>query len=176
MKKKYNIRNLIIIMLSITLIFMGIGFTFLTLKLESNSKQDAYYDVSITKVTPKTPIQGGTTQPTSTSKITNDGKTVDFIFNLNYPRDEFSYIITIKNNGTIPAKIVKLLAVPDYQNNEKAKQTIAPITITHNDLSNKVLKPSEEVQLKLIATYKPSNVIEKNSIPYQITVITSAIK
>lgn len=176
MKKVYNIRNLIIIMLSITIIFMGMGFIFLTIKLKSNEDLDAYYDVSIMKVTQTTPIQGGTTPPTSISKITNDGKTVDFTFNLNYPHDEISYTILIKNNGTIPAKIVKLLAVPDYLNNEKEKRAIAPITITHSDLSNKVLKPKEEIEIKLVATYKISNVIKENSIPYQITIITSAIK
>ena len=54
MKKRINIRDLIIIILCITIICMAIGFGILSSHLNSHTDTDSKYAVSFTKITPRT--------------------------------------------------------------------------------------------------------------------------
>lgn len=174
MKKNINIRNIIIVMLCITIIFMGIGFAFLASKLEeANNTQDSF-DVIITKVEAQTSIKGGNVDPTATKELTDDGKSVKFNFNLHSPKDELAYEITIKNTGNIPAKIIRLISSPDYINNSKLKVSIEPVVITHTDLANKTLNPEETITVKLLASYSMTNNVKPVNVPYQITVLATS--
>ena len=78
MKKNINIRNLIIVMLCITIILMGVGFAFLAMRLEKISNEVDTFDVSITKVEAQTAIKGGLIDPIATKELLDDGKTVKF--------------------------------------------------------------------------------------------------
>ena len=80
MKSNFNIRNLIIIMLCITIISMGIGFAYLSVILENKNKEKPIFDVSITRITEETSIKGGVLAPVGMKKIKNDKKTIDFNF------------------------------------------------------------------------------------------------
>lgn len=175
MKKTVNIRNLIIIMLCITIICMGIGFAYLSVVLETKNKEEHILDVSITKITEGTPIKGGMASPIGNKKLKNSNKTVDFNFTLFTPRDELTYTITIKNTGTLDAKIEDIVTCPNYLGDETTKMSIYPVTITHNDLSGKTLEPDEELQIELVVLYTPKNNIGQVTIPYQMTVVASTL-
>lgn len=175
MKKSINIRNLIIITLCSTIIFMGIGFVLLSAKLEEKNKKKDVFDISIIKVDSDTPVKGGYIAPTETKEIINEGKTVDFNFTLNAPKDELAYTITIKNKGTLPAKIIKLITIPDYINSQKQATSISPVKVNHPMIENKVLQPAEELKIKVIVTYEMSNTAVKINVPYQITILATSL-
>lgn len=175
MKKTVNIRNLIIIMLCITIIFMGIGFAYLSVVLENKKNEKPIFDVSITRVAEETPIKGGLLAPVGIREVKNDKKTVDFDFIMYTPQDELAYTITVKNTGTLPAKIEDIITYPDYLGDEKLRKSISPITITHNDLDGKVLEPDDELEIKLVVSYTNNGYnVGQVSIPYQMTVLATS--
>lgn len=174
MKKNLNIRNLIIIMLCITIILMGVGFVFLATKLDEATKETDTFDVRITKVEAQTSIKGGNVDPTATKELIDAGKTVKFNFTLNNPKDELAYEITIKNTGTIPAKVIRLISSPDYVNDSKVQTLIEPVTINHTPVENKTLNPDETLTIKLLVTYNMSNSPKQLYIPYQLTVLATS--
>lgn len=174
MKKNINIRNLIIVMLCITIILMGIGFVFLASRLELISNEKSTTSVEITKVEVGTAIKGGTIEPTAIKELLDEGHTVKFNFTLNSPKDELAYEITIKNTGNSPVKIIRLISSPDYINDSKQKSLIDPVTITHTNISNKVLEPYQTVKVKLLVTYNMSNTIKQINIPYQLTILATS--
>ena len=174
MKKNLNIRNIIIVMLCITIILMGVGFAFLASKLEEANKQQDNFEVIITKVEAQTSIKGGSIDPTATKELMDEGKSVKFNFNLHNPKDELAYEITIKNTGNIPAKIIRLISSPDYIKDSRLKPSIEPIVITHTDLANKMLNPDETVTVKLLVSYTMTNNVKPINVPYQITVLATS--
>lgn len=174
MKKTVNIRNLIIIMLCITIICMGIGFVYLSVILENKNKEKPIFDVSITRVTEETPIKGGLLAPVGIREIKNDKKTVDFNFTMYTPQDELAYTITIKNTGTLSAKIEDIITYPNYLGDAKLRESISPITITHNELDGKVLEPEDELEIKLVISYNVGQNVGQVSIPYQMTVLATS--
>lgn len=171
MKNLLTIRNAIIILLCITIISLGIGFAYLSMKLEKQSNLD--FNVSFTKITQKTPVQGGTQKPSCKTEIMNSGKTLNMQFNLYTPRDELSYEIIIKNEGTLDAKIINLIEEPDYLNNAGEAKNILPVTISHNDIVGKILKPEEEIKLTINIVYSYSATVVAKQIPYQIHLLVS---
>lgn len=173
MNTKINVRNLIIVMLCITIICLGVGFAFLSIELEEKGKEQNTFKVSFTKVQSKTPVKGGKNTPTGTSSITNQGSTLTMNLNLNVPYDELAYTVIIKNKGTLPAEIINLIETPDYQTDMTAKQQIAPVTITHNDIIGKVLEPNEETELKITAIYNSTLNPTPKKIAYKLNIITA---
>lgn len=176
MKKRINIRNLIIAMLCLTIVLMGIGFACLSMKLSEQISKKEILEVSITKIEEQTSIKGGLKAPTAVKELIDEGKTAKFHFTLNNPNDELAYKLTIKNTGDIPAKIIRLVSSPDYLNEQKFKSLIEPVVITHTDVNNKELKPNETLDIKLIITYKMSNNPKQICIPYQLTVLATNSK
>ena len=176
MKKNINIRNIIIVMLCITIILMGVGFTFLASCLENEKNKVDTFDVSITKIEAQTSIKGGLIDPTATKELLDDGKTANFVFTLNNPKDELAYEITIKNTGNVPVKIIKLISSPDYIKDSKIKSLIEPVTITHTEISDKTLFPEEQVKVKLLVTYNMTHEVKPMIIPYKLTVLATSKK
>lgn len=174
MKKNINIRNLIIVMLCITIILMGVGFAFLASQLDKEKNKVDKFDVSITKVEAQTSIKGGLIDPTATKELIDDGRTIKFNFTLNNPKDELAYEITIKNTGDIPAKVIKLISSPDYIKDGKLSSSIEPVRITHTEINNKTLFPNEQIKVKLLVTYNMTNNIKPMIIPYQLTVLATS--
>lgn len=167
-----NIRNLIIIVLCATIVCMGVGFAYLSMRLENYNITTKSYDVGITKVTNGTSTKGGATSPTGTSSIINGDKTVNFSFSLTNPKDSLSYNIIIKNNGNIPARIDNILENPDI-NNLTVASSIAPIKIEHNNIVGRVIKANEELTLTISVSYTNTLTPEAKNINYQISILTS---
>lgn len=174
MKKLINIRNLIIIILCITIISLGIGFAFLSVELEKRSDENLIFNVSITNVRQNTSIMGGTISPTATHNVTDNKKTIATQMNLYAPYDEVSYTITIENTGTITAKISDIIEIPNYTKDSIAITEIYPVEITHMDIVGKVLEPGESVDLTIAASYKPTATIIPKTINYQLSVISES--
>lgn len=172
--RKFNIRNFIIVMLCITIIFMGIGFVALAKKLEAKNEEKQIFDVEIISVKEETPIKGGTIDPIGTKEINSNGKIINFNFTLNAPHDELAYTISVKNKGTIPAKIVSFSGIPDYINNNKYKELISPVSISHTNLKNKVIEPGETITMKLLVVYNMSKTSLPVNVPYDMALIVES--
>lgn len=177
MKKMINNKNIIIIILCITIIFMGVGFTYLSLKLAEKSNEKSIFDVSFTKIQNDNSVKGGNITPTGTSTISNSGKTLDMKLKMNVPYDELAYTITIKNKGTIPAEIINITETPNYSELSAQNPTAYPVSITHNDIIGTVLEPKESIQLKVTAIYnKVANNSGSKEISYQLNIIAATPK
>ncbi len=175
MKKTANIRNLIIVMLCVTIIFLGIGFAYLALVLENDRKEKPILEVTITKIVEETPIKGGLVSPTGIKELKNSNKTLNFNFIMYTPQDELTYTITVENTGNQPAKIEDIVTYPDYLHDSKLRDNLYPITITHNDLKGKVLSPEDELELRIVVTYNQGKNVGQVSVPYQMTVLASSV-
>lgn len=171
MKKLVKTRNLIIIILCLTIICLGIGFAFLSMELTNTKNNNPEFALEFVKAEPRTPVKGGQKDPTVISSITNDNQTINMEFNLSSPRDEIGYKIIIKNNGTIPAEITNIVEKPDYILDSVAASTIYPVTISHNDVIGKVLNPGDEIELNILAIFDYNTMPVDIKIPYQLSII-----
>ncbi len=175
MKTMINIRNSVIIVLCVTIVFMGIGFIVLSMKLEDKINDVGKFDVSFTNVTKDSSTKGGTINPSGNVEISEEGKELDMSFILNTAHDEISYSVTIKNEGTLDAVIVDLMESPDYDDS-KFNSMIDPVTITYNDVIGKELKPGEEVVLKLTVFYNPSTIVGTRNFNYKLGLVTKSVE
>lgn len=174
MKKMINIRNSIIIVLCVAIIFMAIGFAFLSMQLTDLKKEEPNFNLSFVKIKSQPSAKGGIVEPIGTHSITNNGKEINMNFTLNVPNDELAYSIVIKNEGNIPAQIIDIKENPDYTNDVTAMNQIYPVTITRSDLIGKVLEPGEEEEMKLVVLYNPSAKKIKKEISYQLYLIAAS--
>lgn len=173
-KKAVTNRNIIIIVLCITIILMGICFIFLSVELKKQQDSINKFNVVFDKVTKETSVKGSDKEPGDVVNIESAGKVLNMSFSLFAAHDEMTYLIKIKNKGTIPAKIVKINKNPDY-NMEVYKQTITPVVITTTDVDGRVLQPNEELDYKLTVYYSPS--LSKNvtkNFSYNLALITES--
>lgn len=175
MKRLVKNKNILIIILCITIILLSIGYALIAIRLKEREATDKIYDVSITNIQEGTAIRGGESLPTSKSNITNGNKTADFTFNLQNPGDTLTYIITIKNNGNLKAKIDGLAESPDYINNDDEASRISPVIINHNDITNQELNPGEEINLTITVEFSNSGTAKEIKTPYQVSILTSCI-
>ena len=176
MKKLVKNKNAIIAILCLTIIVLSIGFTLIALKLKERESKNKIYDVSIVRIQEGTAIKGGEILPTATSKIENNGKTADFEFKLNNPKDTLTYIITVKNNGNLKAKIDGLSESPDYLNSNAQANMILPVIINHNDITNQELNPGEEINLTISIEFTSNGLPMEKIIPYKISILSSCIE
>ena len=176
MKKLIKNKNLIIMILCITIILLCIGFTLVSIKLKQKEAEGKIYDVEIVNIQEGTAIKGGTVLPTGTHKIEDNGKTVNFTFNLTSPKDTLTYIITIKNNGNLKAKIDGLAESPDYLNDNNQANSILPVIINHNDITNQELNPGEEINLTISIEFTSNGLPMEKIIPYKISILSSCIE
>ncbi len=174
MVKMINIRNSIIAILCGTIIFMAIGFMVLSVRLDNKNKEINSYKVIFKEVIKDSSTRGGNIEPKGLVDIAANGKELDMNFTLYNANDELSYIIKIKNEGTVKARIVDLLGSPDYQNVEY-KYIIDPVVITSNNLVKKELAPLEEIDLKISVKYSPSIKTGVRTFNYKLGLITEFV-
>lgn len=173
MKKLIKNRNLIIMILCITIIILCIGFTLISIKLKEKDAEGKIFEVEIVNIQEGTAMKGGTVLPTGTYKIENNGKTANFTFNLTSPKDMLTYVITIKNNGNVKAKIDGLSESPDYMYDNNQANSILPVIINHNDITSQELNPSEEIKLTVTVEFSSSAQAMNKTVPYKISVLSS---
>lgn len=175
MKKIIRNRNIIIIILCTTIITLCVGFTLISLKLKEITAEGKIYDVEIVNIQEGTAIKGGEVLPTGIYEIKDNGKTANFTFNLSTPKDTLTYIITIKNNGNLKAKIDGLAESPDYLNDNNQANSILPVLITHNDITNQELNPKEEIKLILTVEFSNSGQAMNKTVPYAVSILSSYV-
>ena len=152
MNKKGNIKNVIIVILCITVISMAIGYMVLSISLETVKAEEDIFDVRFTSFRLMSSVKGGEKDPVSNLEIDKKGKILNMDFELYKEHDEVDYEVTIKNEGTVEASIVSLFASPDYRD-KSVLQTISPVMISISDISGKILEPGEETTVKISAIY-----------------------
>lgn len=170
--ERINMRNLVIVVLCITVILMAIGYSVLSIKL---NKDDPYYKVSFVAVEQVSSVKGGKTNPEGKYKINSSGHKIDFKFSLNNPYDELIYKIKIKNEGNIPVEIKDIIEFPEYTLDTKLKESLEPIKISYNDVTENVLDPEGETEINLVIQFAPGTA-EKKDINYSLVLITSSPK
>lgn len=173
--KKINIRNLIITLLCITVIILAIGYSVLAIRLDAYKNKKESFEVLFTDVSDEGSVKGGKEEPECTTSINDDGHTLSMIYVLNNPQDEVAYTVTIKNTGTLKAKIIDIVSSPDYINDKLAINSIKPVSITKTDISGKILEPDEEATFKVLAVYNNGGIGVKK-IPYKLSLITSSVE
>ena len=176
MKKLIKNKNLIIVILCITIICLSIGFSLIAFELKKSESNNKIYDVSIVNIKEGTAIKGGVVLPSGESKTKDNGKTAQFNFTLNNPKDSLTYIITIKNNGSLKAKIDGLAESPDYLNDNNQANSILPVIINHNDITGQELNPGEEINLTITVEFASSGQTMTKTIPYQISILSSCVQ
>ena len=165
----------LIIILCISVLIITLAFTIAIVKLAKVTKEKTDFKIEFISMNKLNPIQAGKYSPTSNATITNNGLSVDLSFDLYTPNDEITYLLKIKNVGKIKGKIVNVISVPDYFNDENTKLTIAPATIEINNITGKVLEQNEEITLKITATYNYRNTRSQAiNIPIQISILTES--
>ena len=174
MKKRINIRNLVIIILCATLICLGIGFSVVAIQLKKEKAKNCSFEVVFSEVMKSSSVKGSEKEPTSDFKISDSGQTLDMNFVLNAPRDEITYVAVIKNEGTVPVEIVELMASPDYTG-EKMQKLISPVTVKISDVKGKILEPDDKLEVKMVIYYNPSTAATvKKEINYKLGIIAKA--
>ena len=176
MKKMLKLRNSIIVILCFTVICMAIGFSILSAKLENYEEQKPYFNVIFSEVKEETAAKGGSNAPKCQNSIVKSSKEVNMNCTLYAPHDELSYFVIIKNTGNIDATIVSIKESPNYQD-ETLNSTIYPVKISYTDVTGKILKPGEEITMKLYIKYpKPEILLNtyQRSLKYSLSLITSS--
>jgi len=176
MKKMINFRNCLIAILCITIIFLSVGFVILSIKLKSSEEEKNIFDVSFANVEKKSSVKGSKIEPISNAEISSNNMEVLFNFELSANNDEVVYVANIRNNGTMKAKIVDIIGSPDYTI-EPYKNVISPVTVSISDLTDKIIEPGNEVELRVSASYN-SNTINnvKKQFIYKIGLITQYVE
>ena len=160
MNKFIRVKNIVIVMLCVTVVAMAAGYIVLSLKLENLSVVQPQYSVSFTNIKKVTSIKGGTKEPLGELKIDDTGKIINMNFLLYSPHDEIDYEITIKNQGNIDASIMDILTSPDFEDPAIMK-LYSPITITVSSMAGRVLEAGEEATFKVSIFYNSSDIKEE---------------
>lgn len=171
--KKISIRNLIIALLCITIIILSIGFGVLSIKLNNEKNKETSFKVVFTKVEEATFVKGGNTSPKIDNKIDLDGTRLNMNFSLYNPGDEIAITATIKNEGTIKAKLIDLVTTPDIKSSS-IKKSLEPITIQTTDISDKVLNPGESLEVRIVSIYNQTSNKKTYTIPYSLSIISQS--
>ena len=171
-KNKRIVKYFGIIVLLLTLSFILLAYKYQKLKISKSM-----YKVEIIKVEKLNPIKAGINTPTSKAKTINSAQTLDLSFDLYTPNDEITYVATIKNIGDIKSKIINVIVLPDYIEDDNSKKLIYPAELTINDISGKVLEPGEQTTLKVTVTYKKTSSTNNLviNIPCQISILTESV-
>ena len=158
MKKKYDIKNIVITVLCGSIIAMGVGFSVLSMQLEKYKEQKDSFDINFTKIKQISAIKGGEEEPKGEMKIEKNGNILNMDFTLYQSYDELNYEVTIRNDGTITATIVELLSSPDFKDATILSSSF-PVSISISDINGKVLEPGDETIIKISALYHPTTEI-----------------
>ena len=163
MKKLVQVRNRIIIVLCITIICMGIGFIILSMAFKKEKESISSFDVVFSDVQTIAFVKGSDIEPSGKIEVIEGGRELDMTFTLNSVHDEASSVVTIRNNGTLPAEIVDVFTSPDYSI-ETYQKLISPVTLTFSDLKGKIIPPGEEMELKVVAYYAPNSITDAKKV------------
>lgn len=174
MKKLVSIKNNIIVILCVTIVFLSIGFVILSVKVDNLNKNKAIFNVSFSNVRQITSIKGGMVEPGGRLDISKNGKVLHFDVDLYNEHDEIDYEVTITNKGTIPAVVDELIMSPDFSDIDVLK-SIEPIVLSVSDISGKLLEPGEDTTIKLSVMYGSGVKSGQKNVTGKIGIISETI-
>lgn len=182
-------KNIVIIALCITLIFMGVGFSALTANLEINGTAtvSGSWNVQITDIKATSAHIAGqdTTDVAAYNAVLAEGDTTSngvrytataatFNLTLNEPGDWVEYEVTVTNGGNIDATLESVVTSLDTVTEDAEK--LEPIKYTLTPAEGDLLSTGETTDTYIVrATYDPSFVganapaAEKMSRAYTVT-------
>lgn len=166
-KKNIRLESVIILVLGIIILFVAIGFMYLSIKLDSCSKTKNRYEVKVVKVIKETSISGGNNSVKADYNLADKNKTVKFAINLANKKDFIAYTLIVKNTGTLPAQIDNIIEKTNYQSNL--------LSIKYNDVIGDIMEPGDELELNLSISSPQDAILSKN-LDYQMTILTSNVK
>ena len=164
MKNRLKSRNVMIIVLSTTVVLLCLGFLSLSYKLQKYENEKHTFHIIMKKIEKDTFVKGGTNPPEGTYHMLNDGLSLDMNFQLFSPKDEIAYTITLMNMGTIPAKII------DIAENQSTNQ----IKVSHDKIKGKVLKPNEELKFSLVVLVNQKENFKPSTMKYQLNILADS--
>lgn len=169
-RKQLNIRNSVIVILCITIITLSVGFIVLSIEIER--KKNQVFDISFTNIEKLSSIKGGIGEPTGNIEIDKEGKLLNMRFSLANVHDEMVFKATIKNIGTIPARIIDIIETPEYS--RSLSNNIRPISISYTDIEGKILDVGEETDIKISVVYNPSDKVGVHDLNLKLGLLTKS--
>lgn len=164
-------KNIIIIALCITLIFMGVGFSLLSQELTINAEAtitstwDVHFDnATAIAVNDSTAANAGINQGTSTSAEYDGNLVANVAFNLVKPGDFVEYTFKIDNKGSINAALSSFTATLNDDTYIERTATIGGTSLTPGNYGSVALNSDAAVAapagtLKLTNTTGTTNLI-----------------
>lgn len=145
MKNKKEKKSILIGVLLCAVVLMGIGYAALASQLDINGTASisSKWDVRFISMTDGTPVGGAT----NVEKAGFSSTTVTFNVGLVSPGDSMTYVATIKNNGTLDAKLDSIDTLPISNENHAITYTVTGIT------EGSVLAAGEEVEVTIVVAY-----------------------
>ena len=167
-------KNIVIIALCITLIFMGVGFAALsqTLTITGTATVTGTWEVRIddvnTSATPSSPNQGVSTSNsfTSGSKVTD----VTVAFTLVKPGDSVVYDVSIGNYGSIQAVLDSLQGTDTTFNQQN--YVLRTIQVVNNNVAGSALEATTSDNVKTYTVSDTLNGVSGNTVDRTVYRIT----
>lgn len=163
-------KNIVIIALCITLIFMGVGFSALSQQLTINGTTtvSGKWNVQITDIEATGAYIAGASvsdltaynaeydeSKTTANYVKYDATSATFNLNLSEPGDWVEYTVTVTNGGNIDATLASVVtSLDNVSDDDEAKE---PIKYTISDITDAALAANGGTHTYVVrATYDPS--------------------
>lgn len=160
MKKRYNSKDIAIVVLCIGMLVMALGFSALSMKLDQYKNKSDSFNINFIDAKMISSIKGGKEEPLGSIKIDKSGNILNLDFSLFNEYDEISYEVRMQNDGTVPIKIIDLLSSPDFKDSDVLKN-ISPVIISISDVKGKTLEAGESSIVKISVRYGSSQLNNK---------------
>lgn len=169
--KNRDRKNIMIIALLVTVMFMSVGYSLLSTQLEikgTSTIVDPVWDVNIASI--------------SSTETTGHGKSISATienkfsakFNNEFvmPGDRVTYVINVKNEGTLNAKLNSITIEPESKKNDAIIYTIEGLE------AGELLPRGETKMFTLTAEYNPeyTEEVEKEDLTKEITLLLDYVQ
>ena len=147
-------KNILIGVLLLTIVIMAVGYAAFatTLNINGSASIAGAWDVSIVGITPQ--ITGTASEDPASSFTTT---TATFNAKLMKPGDSITYTITVKNKGSIEAKLSSIALTPQATVSESGAGSDAILyEILSQPAVDSTLAPNAETEVKVKVTYDPN--------------------
>lgn len=163
-----NKKNLMIILLLVSIIFMSVGYAMLSIEIEQKqnyASSDSVWDIKITAIS-SIETQGLAENISATIENNFSAK---FNSSLQTPNDKVAYMINVKNHGTIDAKLSSINIIPSDNQENNISYSIEGIEL------DEVLKSGESKLFTLVAHYD-NDIPSEEEINKEVTLILDYIQ
>ncbi len=150
MKVKRDKKEIVIVFLLVALVFMTVGYALLSaqLNVEGTATIVGNFEVKFSDISPT--YVGGALEKEGFPKII-DNTTATFDVEFNAPNDSATYVMTVKNTGTIPAKFTSFTGLENFDGDDPIIYTV--VEGSNNLEINDVLEPNETKTFTVKVTY-----------------------